>query len=181
MITVISGTNRPQSKTRQVAQLVLDYYRDAQVATQLVDLHELPRELFVPEHYASKPESFQPFQDKILKTNGILIVTPEYNGSFPGALKYFIDMLKFPDSFREMPVAFMGVAAGQFGAIRSIEQLELILQYRGAHLYGRRTMFPRVTETLSADGRQIQEDFIRQMFAETLQGFAGFISRANAD
>ena len=57
-----------------------------------------------------------PEQQRVLDAAGLHIITPEYNGSFPGVLKYFIDMLKFPESFVEKPVAFTGEAAGLWGA-----------------------------------------------------------------
>ena len=40
----------------------------------------------------------------VLQAEGLIVVTPEYNGSLPGVLKYFIDMLKFPESFEQRPV-----------------------------------------------------------------------------
>ncbi len=95
MITVISGTNRPESNTRKVAGLVLEALTNNAEPAQLVDLSELPDELFASSSYASKPENFAPLQEVILSTDGILTVVPEYNGSFPGVLKYFIDMLRF--------------------------------------------------------------------------------------
>lgn len=160
--------------------MVLDHYRQTGVATQLIDLVELPAELFVPESYGkNKPAAFQPFQDMMLDCDGILTVVPEYNGSFPGALKYFIDLLKFPDSLHDKPSAFIGLASGRFGALRAIEQLEMIFQYREAHIYGKRTLFPAV-EKMLADDNQIKDDFVRGLFFAQLDGFADFAQRLKA-
>ena len=71
-------------------------------------------------------------QNRVLDAAGLHVVTPEYNGSFPGVLKYFIDMLKFPESFDRKPVAFLGEAAGTWGGLRSVEQLQMIFGYRNA-------------------------------------------------
>lgn len=176
MITVISGTNRNNSMTRRVAGMVVDYYRNTGVQVQLCDLNTLPEDLFRPEHYRKKPDSFRPYQEMVLHCNGLLVVTPEYNGSFPGALKYFIDLLKFPESLHDMPSAFIGVASGRFGALRPIEQLEMIFQYREAHIYGKRCMFPAVEKVLG-EGDQILDDFIRGLFTAMLDGFADFAYR----
>ena len=101
MITVISGTNRPGSNTRKIAVLIQEMLQEAGEEVTLLDLAELPPEIFADSSYASKPGSFAAFQDQILETDGVLTVVPEYNGSFPGVLKYFIDMLRFPESLYE--------------------------------------------------------------------------------
>jgi NAD(P)H-dependent FMN reductase len=177
MITVISGTNRINNVTRRVAGMVMDHYSKTGVEAQLIDLCDLPRDLFVPESYGKGvPDSFQPFQEQMLNCNGLLTVIPEYNGSFPGVLKYFIDLLKFPESLHDMPSAFIGLAAGQFGALRAIEQLEMVFQYREAHIYGKRCMFPAVHKMLTEDN-QITDDFVRGLFVAQLDGFADFAYR----
>ena len=122
MIVVLAGTNRPNSNSRRVATLVDEMLRAAGAQTHLMSLADLPPEIFAPTSYAEKPASFAPFQQAILEADGLFVVTPEYNGSFPGVLKYFIDMLKFPESLRGMPVALLGLAAGEWGALRSVEQ-----------------------------------------------------------
>jgi len=174
MITVIAGTNRQGSFTLKVAKLVMAHYAAKGVQAQLCDLAALPAGIFSPEHYWNPPASFAPFQKMILETDGLLVVTPEYNGGFPGALKYFIDLLKFPESLHGKPAAFIGVASGIFGALRPIEQLEMIFQYREANLYGKRVLFPKVETKLSPDGSEITDEFIRKLFVATLDGFAEF-------
>lgn len=177
VITVLSGTNRKGSNTLKVAKLAQKRLEEKGVTVQLVDLQDLPRDLFVPEHYFNPPPSFAPFQKAILETQGLLVVTPEYNGSFPGVLKYFIDLLKFPDSLKEMKTAFVGVAQGQFGAIRSIEQLTAIFQYREAHVYGKRALFMDVDHKLSPDGREITHEFTKKKFEAEIDGFVEFVKR----
>src|ERR1700677_4573118 len=109
MMTLLIATNRPGSNTAKVAAHVLDIYQEKGVPLHVIDLHSLPPEIFSPSSYAEKPASFAPFQEAILKADGIVIVTPEYNGGIPGVFKYFLDMLKFPESFQGMPVAFVGL------------------------------------------------------------------------
>jgi len=173
MITVISGTNRPESNTSKVAVLVLEALTKNAEPTQLVDLSELPDELFASSSYASKPESFAPLQDAILATDGILTVVPEYNGSFPGVLKYFIDMLRFPDSLYEKPAAFIGISAGPWGAVRAVEHIEMVFQYRHAHLFGRRCFIPGINQALGEAGRFTDPE-IEERLVTMVTGFADF-------
>ena len=115
MITVISGTNRPDSNTIKIAKLAVDGLRRIGEEVELLDLTDLPLELFDGASYGEKPGAFAVFQDRIIATDGILTVIPEYNGACPGVMKYFIDMLRFPDSLYEKPAGFIGISAGPMG------------------------------------------------------------------
>ena len=112
MIVLIIGTNRPGSNTRKVGVHIEQIYTEMKVPLQVLDLAKLPPEIFSPDSYAEKPKSFQPFADAVLQSDGLHVVSPEYNGSVPGVLKYFIDLLPFPESFERRPVCFVGLAAG---------------------------------------------------------------------
>ena len=104
MIVIISGTNRPGSNTRKITTHVEEIYQSLGVKTNRLDLAELSPEIFLPTAYAEKPAALKKFTHAILAGDGLVIVTPEYNGSLPGILKYFIDMLPFPESFQPRPV-----------------------------------------------------------------------------
>ena len=175
MIAIVSGTNRPGSNTHKVATQIEAMYRSLGVETRLLDLQELPPELFAPEAYATKPASFAAFSDTILAADGLVIVTPEYNGSFPGVLKLFIDMLPFPESFQSRPVCFVGLAAGIWGAIRAVEQLQAIFGYRNAHIFPERVFMPGVQKHLDETGK-LTPDIEKRLVAQTA-GFVGFVER----
>ena len=104
MISLIIGTNRPGSNSRKVAKHVEEIYTTLRVPLHVLDLAQMPPEIFNPASYEEKPASFKPFADAVLKSSGLVVVSPEYNGSIPGVLKYFIDMLKFPERFEKRPV-----------------------------------------------------------------------------
>jgi len=173
MITVLSGTNRPGSNTRKIAGIVCDMLAEGDTEVNLIDLAELPLDLFAVSSYGSKPESFEPFQKAVLDTHGILTVVPEYNGSFPGVLKYFIDMLRFPDSLYEKPAGFIGISSGRWGAVRAVEHLEMVFQYRHAHLFGRRCFIPGVGRALDENGRLTDRELADRLQKTTLD-FAAF-------
>jgi NAD(P)H-dependent FMN reductase len=176
MIEIIVGTNRPGSNTRKVARHVEEIYSSLKVPYHVLDLAALPAEIFSPASYAEKPKSFQPFADAILNSSGLHVVTPEYNGGMPGVLKYFIDMLKFPESFVSRPVCFVGVAAGIWGAIRPIEQLQGIFGYRNAFIYPERVFLPQVNGLLDEQGRLKNEELVARLKTQA-DGFVDFVER----
>jgi NAD(P)H-dependent FMN reductase len=146
------------------------------VPLRVLDLAELPPEIFSPASYAEKPKSFHPFADAILQSDGLHAVTPEYNGGMPGILKYFIDMLKFPESFERRPVCFTGVSAGMWGALRPIEQLQAIFGYRNAYLYPERVFLPNIYDLLDDSGRLKDAELLGRLQAQA-NGFIDFVER----
>lgn len=158
MFVVISGTNRPNNRTQHVARLAAKAFEANNHPARLLDLQELPRELFDPQSYAEKPASFATWQEAITNATGILTVVPEYNGAAPGVMKYFLDMLKFPESLVGVPCAFVGLASGQWGALRAVEHLEMVFQYRKAHLFGPRLFMPNLAQVLDAKGRLTDDE-----------------------
>ncbi len=151
-ILLISGTNRPGSNTARVSRVIERHYQSNDIPVNFLDLVNLPPEAFLPSVYATKPASVVALQQRVLDAAGLHVVTPEYNGSFPGVLKHFIDLLKFPESFEHKPVAFTGVAAGMFGALCAVEQLQMIFGYRNAHGFPDRVFIPSVHSLFNADG-----------------------------
>jgi len=176
MLTLIVGTNRPGSNTRKVARNVEEIYSSLEVPLNVLDLAELPPEIFSPTSYAEKPGGFRRFADDIVNSSGLVVVTPEYNGSVPGVLKYFIDMLKFPESFEQRPVCFVGLGAGMWGALRPVEQLQAIFGYRNAYVYPERVFMPRVNNLLDSDGRITDADVVERLREQAI-GFIDFVER----
>lgn len=176
MIQIIAGTNRPESNTLRVAGQVYSYYKELGVEAQLLDLALLPREIFDPSSYAEKPAAFLAISEAVVKADGLVIVTPEYNGSVPGILKYFIDMLKFPESFEGKPVCFVGLAAGMWGALRPVEQLQAIYAYRNAHLYPERVFIPGINDQLSETG-ELKNAGLVERLKKQAKGFSGFVKK----
>lgn len=173
MITLIVGTNRPDSNTRKVATQLEEIYAGLKVPLNVLDLAKLPTEIFSSVSYAEKPKSFQPFADGVLNATGLHIVTPEYNGSLPGVLKYFIDMLKFPESFEQKPVCFTGLAAGMWGALRPVEQLQAIFGYRNAHIFPVRVFMPQINNLLDASGKIKDAELLGRLKTQA-EGFVKF-------
>ena len=176
MITLISGTNRPGSNTRKVTAQIEEIYVGLKVPVKMLDLAQLPPEIFSPTAYAEKPVAFLPFSAAIMQSSGVHIVTPEYNGGVPGVLKYFIDMLQFPESFEGRPVCFTGVAAGIWGALRPVEQLQAIFTYRNAHVFPARVFLPQIHGLLDANGK-IKDAEIRGRLEAQAAGFARFAEK----
>ena len=179
MIVIISGTNRPGSNTRKVTARVEASYQALGVKVQVLDLADLPPEIFAPTSNAEKPAGFSKFTEAILAADGLVVVTPEYNGGIPGVLKYFIDMLPFPESFEQRPVCFVGLAMGIWGALRPVEQLQAIFGYRNALIYPERVFLPGIGKSLDAAGHFNDADLSARLDKQAA-GFVDFVEKLRA-
>lgn len=173
MIEIISGTNRPNSRSRILAGIVEGLYHRFGAEVRILDLIELPLEIFRPESYKSKPPAFLAFQERVLAADGLHVIVPEYNGSFPGALKYFIDMLKFPECLEHRPVALTGLADGVWGGIRAVEQLQMVFNYRNAYLLPERVWFPRFHKIVD-ENHVITDELLRSLLEDQVKRFLAF-------
>jgi NAD(P)H-dependent FMN reductase len=176
MITLLIGTNRPGNNSRKIARHIEEIYAELKVPMRVLDLAQLPQEIFLPTSYAEKPKSFQPFAEAVLQSAGLHIISPEYNGGIPGVLKYFIDMLKFPESFERRPVCFTGLSAGIWGALRPIEQLQAIFGYRNAYIFPERVFLAQVNSLLD-EGGWLKNPELLDRLRKQAEGFVDFVEK----
>ena len=144
MIVIISGTNREGSLSSVFSSALNEIYQEKGMDSKVLELSELPPETFSPCAYTEQPGKVLEFTNDILNASGLAIVVPEYNGSMPGALKLFIDLLPYPESFEGRPICYIGIASGQFGALRPVEHLQQVFGYRNAYNFPKRVFVPAV-------------------------------------
>ena len=174
MICVISGSIRDGNNSIKLATHIGGLYRTLGEDVALLDLQELPGEGFQGGVYGEKPESVQErFIDNVLASDGLVVVVPEYNGSFSGVLKHFIDLLPYPDSFDCRPVAFVGIAGGYYGGLRAVEQLQMVFAYRNAYLFNRRVFIPSAYGVFDDDG-EITDEELKERLALQAEKFQAF-------
>ena len=179
MIYILSGTDRPGSRSFEVSKILQGLYKDLGQDTKIINLSELPLNSLSGEHYATeKPEAIAGAVDELLNAEGLVVVCPEYNGSMPGALKLFIDHWKYPDSFEHRPVAFVGLG-GLFGGLRPVEHLQQVFGYRNAFIYPDRIFLMNVWNILK-DGK-ISDETVMDLLKKQTQGFCRFIKALKSE
>ncbi|OAV44729.1 NADPH-dependent FMN reductase [Lewinella sp. 4G2] len=145
MITVISGTNRKDSVTLAYAQHYVEALRAAGEGAQLLDLSEvslagLQREMYSPDTMDAAWRTLQ--ETYILGAQKMVFISPEYNGSYPGVLKLFIDGISvnnYKQNFSGKIVALVGISSGRAGNLRGMDHLGDCLAHMGAWVLPNRT------------------------------------------
>jgi NAD(P)H-dependent FMN reductase len=125
---------------------------DGRHSVDLIDLqeHDFPifheRLKFMPD---PSPDVMR-FAGRIRKADGVIIVTPEYNGSFPASLKNIIDLLT--EDWKKKPVALAPVSSGGFGGSQVLTQLLFTLWKIRAWVVPGPMQVPQVKDNFQEDG-----------------------------
>lgn len=175
-ITIISGTDRPNSNAMRVANFVQRKFAEIGADSHLVDLKDFPLQDVIGGRYGKSIPSIEAFNAPILASDGIVMIIPEYNGSFPGIFKLFIDYLPFPRAFKGMPIAFIGEASGSFGALRAVEQAQMVAAYRNALLFPERVFITKVHENFDAE-TGLKIPLQAQLMDDMIRNFADFVEQ----
>jgi NAD(P)H-dependent FMN reductase len=132
-IVLISSSVRTGRASHRVALFFKKFTEDAKLATvDIVDLmeHQFP----VFDERLSKMKDPSPrvlqFSEKVKGADGIIIVTPEYNGGYPAALKNVVDLLYV--EWKRKPVALASVSNAQYGGSQVLTSLSFSLSKIGA-------------------------------------------------
>lgn len=158
--TLICGTNRKDAISLYITELYREILSRHGVATQLLDLHKLPPDFAFSALYENygKNEAFNSYVNLMLETDKYVFVVPEYNGSFPGALKTFIDGLEYPNTFRNKKGALVGLASSGHGASLALSHLTDIFNFCGMHILAYKPRLERI-EQFFENGQLVNEKY----------------------
>lgn len=160
MITLICGTHRPQNQTQLVVDKYAELLHERQIPTQILQMDELPENFMVSNTFGSSNHGLdQLVAEKIEASEKLIVITPEYNGSYPGVLKVFIDAID-PAVWRGKKVALVGVASGRAGNLRGMDHLTDVFHHLRAEVFSLKVPISRLFE-LVKDDRVIDETTLK--------------------
>jgi chromate reductase len=176
MTLVIAGTNRKNSRSRAVADIYAKTLEAAGDNSEVLDLNILPKDFIFSalyENALTHPE-FNKLQDKIDNTEKIAFIISEYNGSIPGALKAFIDGLRYPDTFTYKKGALVGFSSNTQGAALALSHMSDILSHLGMHVLPQRVKIPFVEQNLDKSQLVLTDQFYKDLLSEQVNWFTKF-------
>ena len=149
------------------------------VTLEAATLHGIPLYDGDVEARDGEPAAVTALKQRILASDGVLLVTPEYNNGIPGVFKNAIDWLSrgtpgIPAVFGDRPFALIGASPGGFGTILSQNHWLPVLKTLGVRRWaGNRLMVSRAGSVFDADGALVDAR-VREQLAGFVQGFAAF-------
>ncbi|MFT4060770.1 MAG: NAD(P)H-dependent oxidoreductase [Edaphocola sp.] len=157
MITVISGTNRPGSRTLQVATHYFNLIKATDTDAHLLSLENI--------NTLARGSDVLDVETRLLvPSEKFVLVMPEYNGSFPGVLKALFDNSDIKKAWWHKKVALVGVADGRGGNLRGIEHMTNILHYLRMNVFYNKLPLSKINEEMDVEG-----DFINEVTINAIQ------------
>jgi len=155
-IVVINGSVRPNNYTAMASAYVVDELnKNPRVSVEVV--HPAEFNLPFPGIDPDAPGT-RKLQQLVREATGVVLVTPEYHGSFSSVMKLVIENLGFPSALAGKPVALLGVAAGAIGAIKSLEHLRGVVSHIGALALPLPVSIANVQKVIDAEGRIVDPE-----------------------
>jgi chromate reductase, NAD(P)H dehydrogenase (quinone) len=172
-ICIISGTNRKESKTFQIAQIYQQVLIEKNIENKLFSLTELPLDISSSTINSNVSPEIQSLISKYIEPySKFVFISPEYNGSFPGILKLFLDVVP-PRFWTDKKAALVGVADGRAGNLRGMEHLTNILNHLKINVYHNKIPVSQVNKTLSDESGNSIID-LKNLFNKQSSGLIAF-------
>lgn len=127
-IAILSSKDQKRTKSHHVALYFKTYLEENNLSTsEILDLKEYNFPIFegTLKTLIDPAENVLEFADKIKSSDGIIIVTPEYNGGYPASLKNAIDLLY--EEWKHKPIAIVTVSSGPFAGSQALVSLQFTL------------------------------------------------------
>lgn len=167
MLTLISGTNRDNSKTFELSKYYVDILNSKNIDFQLLDLKNI--------HSLHRDEAFIEMEKHyLLPAKAFIFILPEYNAGIPGIFKLMVDNADVRAAFNNKYVALVGLGSGRGGNLRGIDYTTNMCHYLKMHVYYNKLLLSNINQLMDANGTLISEQ--TQMDIQyQLDGFLQFI------
>lgn len=164
-ITVISGTNRPGSFTALVSVKYAELLKNNGVDVNLLNLESLPSSIIESEIYGKLSKDMEHVAKQyITDVDKFVFIVPEYNGSYPGIVKLFLDALP-PRLWATKKAGIVGVSSGAAGNLRGQEHLTGVLNYLKVNVHYNKPKLSHIERTWESDPKLLErlEEHVRQI------------------
>lgn len=160
-ILAFAGSLRRDSHNKKVVRIAAEGARKAGAEVTFLDFKELPMPIYDADlqEESGFDENAARLQQILLAHDGLLISTPEYNGSLPAVLKNAFDWasrvngdLKLGAAFNGKVGAIMSASPGSFGGIRCLGHLRDVLSVMGVHVLPQEFAISSVHQAIDENG-----------------------------
>lgn len=173
MITIICATNRPKNQTLKVVDLYRELLSEKDENIEVFRMDELPENFIVSDAFGNRTEEVSELlNSKIVPADRLVIVAPEYNGSYPGVFKAFLDGIE-PRIWTGKKVALVGVATGRAGNLRGMDHLTHVLHHLKMEVYSMKVPISKLDD-LQDDLGQIEDVETKAVLQRQIEGFLKF-------
>lgn len=161
MITVICATHRPKNQTTRVVEKYVEILKELGEEVKLFQLSELPADFVTSDTFGNRTRSTESIiNEKLIPASRLVIISPEYNGSYPGAFKTFLDGVN-PGIWKGKKAALVGVASGRAGNLRGMDHLTDVLHYLRVEVFSLKIPISRLDALLNDNGEFADQETLQ--------------------
>ena len=165
-ILAFAGSLREHSYNKRVLNIAVGGAREAGGDVTLIDLRDYPMPVFNFDNYETKFDAHAlRFQDLLSDHDGLLIASPEYNGSLPGGMKNAIDWASrksdkygMYEVFKGKTAAMITASPGSFGGLRCLGHLRGMLTIMGVWVLPAEIAVSFVAAKFDGDGTEMIDE-----------------------
>ena len=159
-VAVLVGSVRVGSNTAKAAAFIAAELKSGgRIIVDYIDPREV--DLVVPGRPGQdliEARLNEALRERVRIADGVVVVTPEYDGSYSSITKILIECLGYPSVLAGKPVTILGVASGRIGAVRAIAHLRSLLFNVGALVLPTSPSVAQVHQCFDVNGLCIKED-----------------------
>jgi len=165
-ILAFAGSLREHSYNRRVLSIAVEGVREAGGDVTVVDLRDYPMPIFDFDEYEKKfDDNALRFQEMLMEHQGLLIASPEYNGSLPGGMKNAIDWASrkshkygMYEVFKGKTAAMITASPGSFGGLRCLGHLRGVLTIMGIWVLPAEIAVPFAGDKFNGDNTEMIDE-----------------------
>ncbi len=162
-IAILSASVRTGRMSHRVALFFRNYLQEQKLATtEIIDLQSFGFPLFEErlKYQANPSPEALDFASRVKGADGVILVTPEYNGGYPASVKNAIDLLY--EEWHRKPVAISTVSDGSFGGTQVIVSLQFTLWKIRAWTVPAMFPVPTVQDKFDEGGRLLDAGMVKR-------------------
>jgi chromate reductase len=173
MITIICATHRPRNLTQKVVSKYATILEELGQEVKIFNMSELPQGFVFSDSFGGRTAETENIIDqKLIPAERFVIVAPEYNGSYPGVFKAFLDGVK-PSIWKGKKAALVGVASGRAGNIRGLGHLTDVFHHLRIEVFSNQVPISQI-EGLLNDNNELSDEATISNLRKQAQEFLSF-------
>ncbi|HYF32915.1 MAG TPA: NADPH-dependent FMN reductase [Chitinophagaceae bacterium] len=160
-IAILLGSIRVGRQTHKIAYYVQQKLQERGIDTVMIDLASQPLPFMEERSHHQRPQTGQiaSMGTQLKTADAILLVSPEYHGSFTGVLKNALDY--YWSEFARKPMGVIATGSGRMGGINASTQLQHVILSLGAYALPFKLLIPEIQHAFDENMQPLREDVVK--------------------
>lgn len=181
--SILTGSVRKERQSYGLAHYLQEQLIKRGIASELIDLAQTPLPIYGQEE--GDQTHVKSIGEQLAQSDALILVSPEYHGSFSGALKNALDY--YWAEFQKKPIGVATASAGKMGGINASTQLQHVVLSLGAYPIPRKLLVPEIQTAFDSSYQPLKEsvlattdEFLKEFlwFAEAIAAKKGDVVQA---